>query len=99
MSRRLTGGIEIAAFLTLAVLVGLWAWTQNGNYEPWTAVCGVVAGGLETYRRFFLENASEGKAPPEDSSDGLLSWLLANSVSKDLSETLPRALRLAQKLD
>ena len=98
MSRRLTEIIEIAAFLMLAVLVGLWAWTQNGNFEPWTAVCGVVAGGLEIYRRFFLEIAIDGNALPEDTSDGLLSWLLANSVSKDLSETLPRALRLAQKL-
>lgn len=98
MSRRMTEIIEVAAFLMLAVLVVFWAWSQDGRYEPWTAVCGVVAGGLEIYRRFFVHDVGQGEGSPDDASDRLLSWLLANATSSELSETLPRALRLAQKL-
>lgn len=98
MTKRVTEIIEAVAFLVLAILVGLWAWSQDGRYEPWTAVCGLVAGGLEIYRRFFLTDDTKGEGPPGDTARSLHSWLIAHVPTKVLSETLPRALRLAQKL-
>ena len=97
MNQRVMKFIEVIAFLALATLVTLWAWSQDGSYEPWTAVCGAIAGGLEIYRRFFNEETDEANRVPGHSTESLLTWLLDNVSQKDLSETLPQALRLAQR--
>jgi hypothetical protein len=65
MSGRVTAVVEVTAFVLSAVLVLLWAWSQNAVYEPWTAMCVLVGGGLELYRRFF----SKGKVESGESTN------------------------------
>jgi hypothetical protein len=98
MSRRVATIIEVATFAALAILAVLWVWSKNGNYEPWIVLCGVVTGGLELYRRFVLKEEAESSGSPGDTARSLLSWLTANASTRDLSETLPKAVRLAQML-
>jgi hypothetical protein len=88
MSRRITKVIELTAFAVLVVLVLLWAWTQNGNYEPWTAVCTVVAGGLEIYRRFFIKEevqSGDSSANPLAKLEEAVPELLGE-IRKDLKD-------------
>lgn len=44
--------IEIVAIVAALVLVFFWIGDPHGNYEPWIVGCGVLAAGVELYRRF-----------------------------------------------
>ena len=98
MGKRPTAVVEILTVVLLAVFALRWAWTQNGWYEPYTVICGLVLICLEVYRRLGAKDGGEQPEPPKDAASSLLQWLLANAPTKDLSETLPKALRLAQML-
>jgi hypothetical protein len=98
MGKRPTTVIEILTLGLFAVFALRWAWTQNAWYEPYTVICGLMLICLEVYRRFATKDGGEQAEPPKDAAASLLEWLLANAPTKDLSETLPKALRLAQIL-
>jgi hypothetical protein len=97
MRKRAAARIEWGTFCLLVILVIRWAWTQNGWFEPYTAVCACILGGLEIYRRSQWEDTGHA-AVSDDSTPSLLAWLIANASSKELSETLPKALQLAKEL-
>jgi hypothetical protein len=90
--------LEIAVAALSVILAIRWAWTQNGWFEPYTVICGCVFVCLEVYRRATAKAEAENPTGVGDTTSSLLAWLFANVPSKNLSETLPVALRLAQKL-
>ena len=98
MGKRPTTVIELLTVVLFAVFALRWAWTQDAWYEPYTVICGLVLICLEVYRRFAGKDGGEHAEPPKDAASSLLQWLLANAPTKDLSESLPKALRLAQML-
>ncbi len=98
MGKRPTTVIELLTVVLFAVFALRWAWTQDAWYEPYTVICGLVLICLEVYRRFAATDGGEHAEPPKDAASSLLQWLLANAPTKELSETLPKALRLAQML-
>jgi AbiTii len=111
MSRRIAAVIEIVALILLLSFALRWAWKQEQWFEPYTVICGCVLAGLEWYRRKSAHDkpvlnaarsasslASGELLPGPDSGPALLAWLLSHAPSKDLSETLPVALRLAHKI-
>lgn len=98
MSHRQTEIIEVIAFGVSCVLAVLWAWSQDGRYEPWTYICGATTIGLELYRRFVLKTEAAPGDPPKETEDSLLAWLRENVSAKPLSESLPKAVRLARML-
>jgi len=44
--------LEVLAFFTTVGLAVLWLRNPNGSYEPWIVICGMIASGIEFYRRF-----------------------------------------------
>jgi hypothetical protein len=98
MLRRLVEIVEVVTLIATIVLAYLWASTKDGNYEPYTYICGVIFFLIEFYRRWGIKDTPGTGGLPEDTAPSLLSWLIANAPARDLSETLPRAFRLAQKL-
>jgi AbiTii len=100
MWKRLSTFVEILAFVAFVILAVRWAWTQSGWFEPYTVLCALVGVGLELCRRLVPESevATEGMQPPRDAASSLLAWLTTHVPSRPLSETLPVALRMAQKL-
>ncbi|MEM9598374.1 MAG: hypothetical protein AAGD06_29180 [Acidobacteriota bacterium] len=86
--------IEVAAFLAVIVLAGLWIYLPEFNWEPWIALCGSIAIGTDLYRRFARRRVDMTSVPDADSD---LSWLLQKAESIPLSESLPRALRYAKR--
>ena len=70
MSKRVAAIIEALAFLALTFFVVKWVWTQNGWFEPYTALCGVVFGALEIYRRWFaIDEPDISRIPLQASVD------------------------------
>jgi hypothetical protein len=98
MLRRILVWLEVLTFCAAVSLAFAWIYTKNGDYEPYTYGCGVIAFGIELYRRYGLKDKDAGNGHGADDASSLLSWLLANAPMKDLSETLPVALRLAHKI-
>ena len=76
MGKRPTTVIEILTVVLFAVFALRWAWTQNGWYEPYTVICGLVLICLEVYRRFGAKDGGEQAEQPKDAASSLLPWLL-----------------------
>jgi hypothetical protein len=56
--------LEVLAFLTTVGLAVLWIRNPDGSYEPWTVICGVIASGIEFYRRFRPHRKLDHPVPP-----------------------------------
>jgi hypothetical protein len=94
----------LATFAATAIgAVCSWLWYRaDGGNEPYYAMvsasaAAVLSGIGIVVQHLFGGKADDGSKPPQDTVPSLLTWLLANVAAKDLSETLPVALRLAQK--
>ena len=74
---------EIAAFIATAVLAILWIRDPNGNYEPWTILCGLVVGITETFRRLYNNTVD---APVPSTRKELLLWLQEQDQVKPFSD-------------
>ncbi len=61
MKKRVASLVEIITFVIFVVLAIRWAVTQNGWFEPYTVICGLVLGGLDLGRRYL------GRADAHDS--------------------------------
>lgn len=86
---------EFAALTATVVLAILWIRDPSGNYEPWTVLCGVVLMITEICRR--LRGKSHHASFP-GSKEEMLAWFQEHGPVKPLTELLPRALQLAQKV-
>lgn len=73
MSKRIVAAIEAIAFFTLTFCVIRWIWTQNGWFEPYTALCGLVFAALEIYRRWFATEERVSAPVPIPSADAAMS--------------------------
>ncbi len=100
--------LEIVAFIATAVLAVLWIREPNGNYEPWTVICGVVATVIELLRRIRgrkpsettrIKNLRAGESVKKSKVEELTDWILKHGTEKELSKILPRALHLAQLIN
>jgi len=90
--------IEILTILIAVIFGILWIRNPQGNYEPIIAMCGTIGLVLEFVRRIGPWKQSVIKEQPSDDIPSLLSWLLTNALSLELSRLLPFMIRLAQKL-
>ena len=98
--KKLIVTIEIFAFVAAAILAVLWALNPNGNYEPFTLICGLVGTGIEIFRRFMKPQALADLRPtPNSTISEIHEWLHNNSNRLNLSETLPHALDLAHRIN
>lgn len=97
----------IAAFIGSAVgAVCSWLWyrADGGNEAFYAATSATIVAVLSLIGRivqyFFDRPANEESeaGPPKENANSLLAWLLRCVPSKDLSRTLPKALRLAKLL-
>ena len=97
----------IAAFIGSAVgAVCSWLWyrADGGNEAFYAATSTTIVAVLSLIGRivqyFFDRPANEESeaGPPKENANSLLAWLLRCVPSKDLSRTLPKALRLAKLL-
>jgi len=95
----------IATFVATAIgAICSWLWyrADGGNeafYAMMSATAAATLSGIGIILEyFFATKEGDGSKPPQDTVPSLFAWLRANVPSKDLSETLPIALRLAQKL-
>jgi hypothetical protein len=94
--KKLIVTIEIFAFVAAAILAIFWASNPNGNYEPFTLLCGLVGTGIEIFRRSMKPQSLADLHPTPDSTVfEIHEWLHSNLNSLNLSETLPHALDLA----
>jgi len=92
--------IEIIAFFAAAILAVLWALNPNGNYEPFTLLCGLVGTGIEIFRRLKKTNAlADIQLTPNSTTYEIHKWLHKNLNRFNLSETLPHALDLANRIN
>ncbi len=104
MLRRVTTVIEVATFIAFVASAVRWAWTQNGWFEPYTAICGVVFVGLELSRRYFARDGSGQRAShPKDTSDSIRDVaqpgvLAAAMAAKIVEEGMPSAEAIAKYL-
>ncbi len=90
--------IEICALVITLILGVLWINNPEGNYEPYTVLCGCVAGIIEVCRRFQKPNSDTQHTEPSKLSSKQLTieWLKENSLTHSLPDVLSHGLKLAQ---